>query len=92
LTRSLPNFVPGGSMRLATKAAIKSDTANPVNDSGLSSYRGNEGPSCLCTGSGDNRVACAEEISTGTIRSEVKRSGIGVESVRTGRVPSTQRE
>src|SRR5208337_5614839 len=78
-------LVPGGSIRPATKAASNSDPANSVNDSKPRSYDESKGPSCLWTGSVDNKAASAGAVSAGIVPSEVKGTEVGVRDVRTGR-------
>jgi len=85
-------LVLGGSIRLATKAASNSDTAHSVNASKPRSYDESKGPSCLWTGSVDNKVASAGAVSAGIVPSEVKGTEVGVRPVRTGRDSSAQSE
>ena len=85
-------LVLGGSIRLATKAASNSDTAHSVNASKPRSYDESKDPSCLWTGSVDNKVASAGAVSAGVVPSEVKGTELGVRNVRTGRDSSAQSE
>ena len=83
-------LVLGGSIRLATKAASNSDTAHSVNASKPRSYDESKGPSCLWTGSVDNKAASTGAVSAGVVPSEVKGTEVGVRDVRTGRDSSAQ--
>src|SRR5271157_2465386 len=85
-------LVPGGSIRLATKAASNSDPANSVNASKPRSYEESKYPSCRWTGSVDDKVASTGAVSAGIGPSEVKGTEVGVRYVRTGRDSSAQSE
>src|SRR5271157_2541564 len=85
-------LVLGGSIRLATKVASNSDTANSVNASKPRSYDESKGLSCLWTGSVDNKVTSAGAVSAGVVPSEVKGTVVGMRPVRTGRDSSAQSE